>query len=128
MRKNDLIKHLQNIKGNPEILLWNGLVGDWQHISPKIIESDLVKQTLEDFIKRCSHEEKRNRNDWDYELSEQELEEVKSDYKKFAKWETNDYVTIEDVKNGYYKRKVVYYLQPVVKGETYHDRLGNINY
>ena len=27
MKKNDLIKKLQQIEGNPEIVLWNGMVG-----------------------------------------------------------------------------------------------------
>lgn len=32
MRKNDLIKKLQEIEGNPEIVLYNSFVDDWQHI------------------------------------------------------------------------------------------------
>lgn len=28
MRKNQLIELLQQLKGNPEIVVWNGLVGD----------------------------------------------------------------------------------------------------
>lgn len=32
MRKNKLIEILQNMKGNPEIHVWNGYVGDWMAI------------------------------------------------------------------------------------------------
>ena len=64
MRKNDLIKLLQTIEGNPEIVLWNGFVGDYQNISPKLVEGDLVKKTLEYYLEhnrmvRCIKE-----NNW----------------------------------------------------------------
>ena len=32
MKKNELIAKLQAIKGNPDIVLWNGTVGDYQYI------------------------------------------------------------------------------------------------
>jgi hypothetical protein len=43
MRKNDLIKLLQEIDGNPEVSLWNGFVGDWMPISKEIEVIELVK-------------------------------------------------------------------------------------
>lgn len=48
MRKNQLIKKLQEIEGNPEVLFYNGWVGDWQHIS--ILEWKLVSYSKK-FIK-----------------------------------------------------------------------------
>ena len=44
MRKNDLIKMLKEIKGNPEVVLWNGMVGDWMPVG-KLSESYLTKIT-----------------------------------------------------------------------------------
>jgi len=32
MKKNDLIKHLQSIEGNPEVKIYNGYVGDFMGI------------------------------------------------------------------------------------------------
>ena len=32
MRKADLIAKLEAIEGNPEVLIWNGLVDDWMKI------------------------------------------------------------------------------------------------
>ena len=32
MRKNQLIKLLQEIKGNPEVMVWNGFVDDYMPI------------------------------------------------------------------------------------------------
>ena len=54
MRKNDLIKILQDIKGNPEVMLWNGLVQDCTHISNKVIPFDLVKMNKNYFYLVCS--------------------------------------------------------------------------
>jgi len=36
MRKNDLIKILENVKGNPEIMLWNGHIHDVMPISKEL--------------------------------------------------------------------------------------------
>lgn len=47
MRKNDLIKMLESIKGNPEIMLWSSLVEDVVPISSKIEEVELYKDSLE---------------------------------------------------------------------------------
>lgn len=76
----------------------------------------------------CTFEEKRDHKNWDYQLSKEELEEVKKDYKKFVKWEANNSVSLEAIEQGRYKRKFVYFLQPVTKGETYYDRLGAVSY
>ena len=47
MRKNDLIKMLESIKGNPEIMLWSNVVGDVVPISSKMEEVELYKDSLE---------------------------------------------------------------------------------
>ena len=41
MKKNDLIELLNGIKGNPDIVLWNGMVGDYMHIKG-LEEGDLL--------------------------------------------------------------------------------------
>ena len=72
MKKNELIAKLQAIKGNPEIVLWNGTVGDYQHIG-SLVEGDLVKQTLHDYIERCRMEKCRDEKDWKVQLTEDEI-------------------------------------------------------
>lgn len=47
MRKNDLIELLQSIKGNPEIMFWNGLVGDVVPLTKNIFPIELHKNSLE---------------------------------------------------------------------------------
>ena len=39
MRKNELIKLLQEIPGNPNVVIWNGFVGDYHHPEkPQLLE------------------------------------------------------------------------------------------
>ena len=128
MKKNDLIKLLQGVPGNPEVVLWNGMVGDYMHIDPQLVEGDLVKQTFSDYSKRIVNEEKRIRRDWEYELSPEEAEALKGSYRKYVKWEVNQYVTLEDIKEKRYTSKRVFYINAKSRGETMHDRLGNIHY
>ena len=52
MKKNELIKLLEEIKGNPEVVFWGGFVGDWMHID-KPEQHKLYKTSLEKYIIRC---------------------------------------------------------------------------
>ena len=52
MRKNQLIEMLQNIKGNPEIHMWNGFVEDYQPINKELVEVDLHKYKVVEQQKR----------------------------------------------------------------------------
>ena len=127
MRKNDLIKLLQSLEGNPEIVMWNGFVGDYQNISTKLVEGDLVKQTLEDHLLRCRHERATNKKDWGYQLTQEEESKAKESYKEFG-YEINPYVTEEDIKEGRYRRKKVVYIKPKISNRKYQDCLGSIEY
>ena len=50
MKKNKLIELLQAVEGNPEILLWNGYVGDYMDIDKELAERSLVKMTFLRYI------------------------------------------------------------------------------
>jgi len=50
MCKNDLIKLLQTIEGNTDIVLWNGFVGDYQDISKELVKGELVKISLDWYL------------------------------------------------------------------------------
>lgn len=126
MRKNDLIKLLQGIEGNPEIVLWNGLVGDWMGIKG-LSESYLTKITKEHYIFGCEAEEKISKKDFDHKLSPEAYEELVKRYSKFP-WEVNEYVTAEDITEKRYKIKRVVYIDAKLRGETSYDRLGSISY
>jgi len=126
MTKNKLIALLQNIKGNPEIVLWNGMVGDWMGID-KLTPGELTKQTEEYWIKSVEFEHKRDMNDWNAKLSEQEVAQLKKQYKGHD-WNTPDYVTQEDIDQKRYKTKRVVYIEPKKRNVDTFDRFGSISY
>jgi hypothetical protein len=46
VRKNQLIDPLQSIKGNPEVMVWNGLVDDYMPLGG-VDTNTLYKQSIE---------------------------------------------------------------------------------
>ena len=129
MRKNDLIKHLQALKGNPEILLWNGIVEDWMHVSPKLAESGLVRKTFECYVNDIRIERCIEQNNWDYQIPEEELVTLRKHYaSKKNSWSMGEYVKKKDIKEKRYKKKRVVFIEPVLRGERYSDRQGSISY
>ena len=128
MKKSKLIAMLNALPGDPDIKLWNGMVGDWMDISTELVPSDLVKETLEHWLEMCRLEDCVQRKDWEYQMPKEEVERLTKNYSKLHKWEMNPYVTLEDVKKKHYKLKKVFILQAKVKGESYWDRQGSVSY
>ena len=128
MKKSKLIEMLNKLEGDPEIKLWNGMVGDWMDISTELVPSDLVKETLEHWLEMCRLEECIERKDWQYQMPKEEVERLTKNYPKLHKWELNPYITLEDVKKKHYRLKKIFILQAKVKGEKYYDRIGDISY
>ena len=127
MRKNDLIKQLQAIKGNPEVALWNGHVGDYMHIN-NLVPSDLVKITKEYWIESVRLEKCLDRKEWEYQLPEQEVKELERRHKTEIQWEMNEYVDEEDIAKNRYTKKSVVFIQPKKRGVSTFDRIGGIEY
>ena len=128
MRKNKLIELLTSIKGNPDILLWNGMVGDWMDIDNKPVETSLVKSSFENHLLRCEYEDKRDRNDYEFKYSQEDIADIKKSYNKHYKWECNQFVTDKDISSGDYKEKKVFILNAKKRGVSTFDRFGNIDY
>lgn len=127
MRKNDLIKLLSEIKGNPEINIWNGLVGDVMPIRG-ISQTEQFKYSLPNLLTRIRYERCLDTKNFDYQLTPEEVEDVKRCHKKYHHWEINQFVTPEDVKSGAYLRKMSYTIDVKRTGKRYHDRIGAIDY
>ena len=127
MKKNDLIKLLNTIEWNPDVVLWNGFVGDYQDISKELVKGELVKISLDWYLESCRMERCLYEKDWQYQLTQDEISKYKSYYKKF-KYEQNNYVTEEDIRSKRYRVKKVIYLDPKPSNKTYFDRLGSVNY
>lgn len=126
MKKNDLIKKLQGIKGNPEVMLWNGIVRDYMPIKG-LVQQELVKESKEHYLEMCRLELCRDLKDWTYQLPEQVKERLGKYYSKFG-YEQNEYVTEQDIKEKKYLSKKVMVLDAKKTGKTYHDHLGKIEY
>ena len=127
MRKNDLIKLLSEIKGNPEVVLWNGFVEDWMPLG-QLLESNLVKIDKNYFLETRRLEECIEFGNWDHQLSEQSIKDCEKSYNKYHNWEHNQFVTEEDIKQKRYRSKRVVYIEPKKRGIKTFDRLGDIEY
>lgn len=128
MKKNDLIKLLQSIEGNPDILLWNGTVGDWQDIEKKLSSGDLVRMTKKYWLDTCERQDQRELKDWTYRMPEEEVLELSKRYSKVCKWERNPWATQEDINSENYSLKNVMYLEPKRRNETSYGRGGDVEY
>lgn len=128
MKKSKLIELLNSIEGDPDILFWNGYVGDWQDVDKKLVETEQVKMTLNNYIHSVELQEQCVRKNWDYTLPESEVESLKKMYRRHIEWESNDYVTSEDIKEKRYKTRRVVYIQPKLRGQNSWDRIGSMEY
>jgi hypothetical protein len=124
MRKNDLINLLSGIQGNPEVMLWNGLVGDVVPIKKEVANVSLMKEKLDKYINGYRYELKIDTNNVNAELDQDELNRIKRQYNKIK------YEYLENIGLDYtrYKKKNIVVLQAEEKGETYFDRLGSVKY
>lgn len=126
MHKNDLIKKLQELEGNPEVLLWNGYVGDWTDIG-NLSPSSLVKIQKDCWLESCRIKRCIERKDWSYQIPTEEVTVLSKQYTKFS-WEIDEFISEEDITEKRYKKKNVVFIQPKPRGEVSFDRLGRVNY
>lgn len=101
MRKNQLIEILKSIKGNPEIMLWNGLVEDIQPIEKEILECKLYKLSFEGYKERVNLQRVYQDN-----LPELSDDELKLLYKKHkvGQYEAYNYYPPDDNDKAYDKK------------------------
>jgi len=133
MRKNDLIKMLQEIEGNPQIVIWNGYVDDYMDIDKGTEKITLVKETEEFLFNALKGQWCQMNNTWD--IPEEELTKLAAHAKELHKNKeydfANPYVTPEEFESWYGKRSLTkYVLSPKLRGKTslgiYHN--ADINY
>lgn len=120
MKKNDLIKLLQEQPGNPDIVLWNGYVGDYMDISNEFIELELVKETVDFHYNWAVSQWKQDHKL--FEVPEDVLVNLRSEAEarvKKRQWELpNSFVGDEDMESWYgKKRKKVLMLNPKLRGK-----------
>ena len=128
MKKSKLIALLNSIPGDPDVKLGNGFAGDWVDIENKLYPLELVKKTESYHLEMIRIDECVARQDWQYQLPEERIANIKRHYKNACEWEMNECVTDKDITEGRYKAKTVYVLQSKEKGVTTWDFRGTIKY
>ncbi len=130
MRKQDLINKLQTIPGNPEVMLWNGVVQDFVPIG-NIGSHSLVKITKEWFVRCIRNEEYLNgldpdnpKNCFTAKSSDEELEKL---YNR-EKYELNGFVYNDDIKEKRYKKKNIVFIDAKITGKKSYGRGFDIDY
>lgn len=117
MKKNKLIELLQAIKGNPDILFYNGFAEDWQEIIPKLNEQILFKESLPHYLESVRQEQALKSNNSCYELSEAFKSKLCKQYSKPSnRYNFNDFITKDDVKSGAWLQKRVFFLEFKARG------------
>lgn len=121
MRKNDLISALQEIEGNPEVVLWNGFVEDYMHLD-KPVKGTLYKMKKDVYEKFLILE----RSDKCRAASITEQDKKKYSEMPYEYFEYNP--EFEDSKERLYKKKNVVLITSKSRGKKLWDRNGGYEY
>lgn len=116
MKKNKLIELLQNINGNPDIVIWNGLTEDYHHIN-KIELVYLYKQSKEKRLKDINNERLR-----------EGLVPVTEIFGNCNYEFPNQYFDDQDISHYYDKRKKVWMIEPKLRNKISPGRTCNLKY
>lgn len=125
MKKNDLIKLLSEIEGNPEIKIWNGFVSDLVNVSSNISHDYVRKYKLDWYINTIQNERRHDLHDRNHTLSEEDIKEITKEWKNMP-YEYSEY-SFEGEDNVYNKKKVIV-ISPKTMNKSAFDRFGSIEY
>lgn len=126
MKKSKLIEMLNSLPGDPDVLLWNGWVDDWQDLS--LVQGALTRMTFDAYCRSIRYERIFATGDILYQIPDEEIPELKKCYKKHIAWEDNQCVTPEDIESKRYQVKTVVFLDAKTRGKKAQDRLGTIEF
>jgi len=130
LKKSKLIKLLQEIEGDPDILLWNGTVSDWMDILG-LQEVGLERSTLKGYSYYLNLERTIRGN-----LPPCSEGECKKAYKSSGadQWEVADYdpefqeMREKDLKRGFIAQKSAFIIDAAPRGKKCWDRQGSVRY
>lgn len=130
MKKSKLIKLLQEIEGDPDILLWNGMVSDWMDIHG-LQEVALERSTLQGYSYYLNLERTVRDN-----LPPYSDGECKKAYKSSGadQWEVADCdpefreMRDRDLERGFIAQKSAFIIEAKPRGKKCWDRQGSIRY
>jgi hypothetical protein len=124
MKKSKLIKLLTELKGDPHVFLWNGLVSDWVDIDPKfIVDQKQKKLKYNEYFKIVVYENQKK--DPTYQLTDNEIAKIKKNYIKYCDWEVGYESPFEDHEVD--TRKVAY-INSKTKGKIFKKLHCEIKY
>lgn len=129
MRKNTLIRLLEGIPGNPNILLWNGFVEDWMDIDKEFVPVQMGKESLEFRYNAILHEKLEFGAELTEELKESAMSRAKELHKKSSSDILNPYVEDIEIKEWYGSSvRTAYLINAKSRGIHSFDKAGSINY
>ena len=131
MRKNQLIELLQEIKGNPEVMVWNGLVDDYMPLG-NVNTNTLYKQSVK-FIYRTlvyNYQERNNSFDSPPENTKKKLREEAIALFKKETYELPNMFLDQDQFVDWYgnNKKTIISLNPKPTGKVSEGRSCNLTY
>ena len=99
-------------------------------IDKELAERSLVKMTFLRYIETIWMERLRDNPEfgWDYKFSDEEIAQFKKSYKQYIKWELNEYVSDEDIREKHYSEKRIILINSKTRGEKTFDRWGEMSY
>ena len=131
MRKNQLIELLQGIKGNPEVMVWNGLVDDYMPLG-SVDTNTLYKQSVEFIYRNLAYNYQEINNSFDkppIEIQEKLREKATLLFKKETYELPNMYLDQDQFSDWYgNNKKVIISLNPKPTGKVSEGRSCNITY
>ena len=131
MRKNQLIELLQEIKGNPEVMVWNGLVDDYMPLG-SVDTNTLYKQSIEFIYKTLvyGYQERNNSFDSPPEDIQKNLREKATALFKKETYELPNSFLDQDQFVDWYgnNKKTIISLNPKPTGKVSAGRSCNLTY
>jgi hypothetical protein len=127
MKKSKLLEFLNSLEGDPDILIWNGQVGDWMDLG-KPERTFMVRESVSYVLRLALLDAMRKAQSFTVKLSEETQEEIRKTFHKYHEWRLPTFCSDEQIKNGdFTKKKVVLFPLKSRNVETW-DRLGTIKY
>ena len=131
MRKNQLIALLQEIKGNPEVMVWNGLVDDYMPIGG-VDTNTLYKHSIEFIYKTLVYNYQERNNSFDNppeDIQEKLREKATALFKKETYALPNMYLDQDQFADWYgSNKKTIISLNPKPTGKVSVGRSCNLTY
>lgn len=130
MKKNKLIELLNQIEGNPDILIFNGFVEDYTDFKLHRESHTLVKHSVEFFERHFTAKYYQQHGSLPNEQTAKQIRSSAQSAANYESWEFPNVFVTEDDAHAWYgnRRKEVYLLEVKQRGKNTFTRSGDIEY